>query len=1196
MLQVRLLGQFKVEVDRVPIEIPSRPAQSLLAYLILNIGTAQRRERLAGLFWPDSAEANARSNLRHALWRIRKALGTDPQTGHDFIISDDLTIAFNPQTDYRLDVTGIEQIDEETSTEMLIEVISLYQGELLPGFYEEWVVLERERLQAGFEYGMQLLLDRLVREQRWPEVLAWGESWIALGQTPEPAYRALMTAHNELGDHSSMVAVYQRCGETLQQELGVEPSEQTQALFQRLRHGQTPPSPTDPRQTDFSRQAPSAPDKLAVRPPPFLEQEKEIADGESSVFVARERELTQLDGFLTKAFAGRGQVVFVVGGAGRGKTSLVNRFAHQAQTAYPDLIVATGTCNVYTGAGSPYLPFREILGMLTGDIEARWVAGTISRDHALRLWGLLPHSVQALVERGPDLIDTFLPGQALVSRVEAYTSTGTDWLDHLEELTTRQAAFSGGHGPNQSRIFEEYTAVLKALANRQPLLLILDDLHWADLSSINLLCHLGRRLGESRILIVGVYRPEDVAQGWEGGPHPLTGILSEFKSRFGDIWVDLSQAGQAERRAFVDALLDTEPNRLGRAFRYELAQQTEGHPLFTVELLREMQARGDLCQDEQSWWIEGRHLDWDSLPARVEGVIEKRMDRLEPDLRETLEVASVEGEEFTAEVVAQVRGVDERELVRQLSGQLTKQHRLVSAQGIQRLGPDGQRLSLYRFRHNLFQKYLFHSLDDVERCYLHEEVGHALEQLYGSQTEEVAVQLARHFQAAGIPEKAVDYLHQAGERAVRLSANEEAVTHFANALSLLETLPATPEHIEKELTLQIALGVPLIATKGYAAPEVEKTYTRARELCQQAGGGETPHLFPALRGLWNCFNERAELQTAHELGKQLLDLAQSTQDPALLVEAHRALGTTLFFLGEFSAARGLLEQGIALYDPQQHHSLAFRYGADPGVVCRLYSALTLWNLGYADQALRRTDEALNLARELSHPHSLAFALVFATFVHVYRREGQVAQERAEATITLSTEQGFPAWLAVGTLLQGWALAEQGQGKEGIPQIREGLAAWRATGAELGRLWFLALLAEGYGKAGQIEAGLSALTEALAAVDRNEGCFYEAEIYRLKGELLLKADALPGKGGGMKDKMSSESCFQRAIEVARAQKAKSVELRATVSLARLWCSQGSPDKIEMTRQQLTEIYNWFSEGFDTIDLQEAKSMLEELSKA
>jgi predicted ATPase len=263
--------------------------------------------------------------------------------------------------------------------------------------------------------------------------------------------------------------------------------------------------------------------------------------------------------------------------------------------------------------------------------------------------------------------------------------------------------------------------------------------------------------------------------------------------------------------------------------------------------------------------------------------------------------------------------------------------------------------------------------------------------------------------------------------------------------------------------------------------------------------------------------------------------------------------------------------------------------------------LTLWNLGYPDQALQRMDEALNLARELSHPHSLAFALVFATFLYVYRREGQVAQERAEATITLSTEQGFPAWLAVGTLLQGWALAEQGQGKEGIPQTREGLAAWRATGAELGREWFLALLAEGYGKAGQIKAGLSALTEALAAVNRNEGRFYEAEIYRLKGELLLKDE-----GGTRNEELSpefpdaescferAETCFQRAIEVARAQQAKSLELRAVVSLARLWYAQGSPDKKEEARQRLAEIYDWFTEGFDTVDLQEAKVLLEELS--
>jgi predicted ATPase/DNA-binding SARP family transcriptional activator len=1001
MLQVRLLGQFKVEVDGTPIDIPSRPAQSLLAYLILNASTAQRREKLAGLFWPDSTEQNARSNLRHALWRIRQALGSDPQTGHDFVTADDFTITFEAAVDDWLDVAILERkISDDFSPDDLIEMISLYQGDLLPGFFEDWVVLERERLQAVFEQKMHLLLERLVEARRWSEVLEWGERWIALGRAPEPAYRVLMIAHNELGDHSSIVTVYQRCVETLQQELGVEPSEQTRELYERLVSGETAPLKPSPALAGLNGQAPGA-DWLATLPRP----------SPRALFVAREHELAQLDEFLDLALTGQGWVIFVTGEAGSGKTALVQEFAWRAQELHSDLVVAGGNCNAYTGIGDPYLPFREVLGLLTGDVEARRVTGVIDQEQAGGLWNLVPQAVQALVNAGPDLIDIFIPGPALIARAAMAAPNGEPtpeaarWLAQLEALVARQESSRGRANVQQNALFEQYTRVLQTLAAQRPLLLVLDDLQWADVGSISLLFHLGRRLEGSRILIVGIYRPAEVASGRpstssrERERHPLEPVVNEFQRHFGPVHIDLRQA---EGERFVQQFLDTEPNRLGPGFQEALYKHTRGHALFTVEMVRGMQERGDLVQDEAGRWVEGPAIDWMTLPARVEGVIGERIGRLATSLQKVLQVASVEGEDFTAEVVAQVRGVDERKIVEQLSSALDRQHRLVRGQGNRRLGAGGPRLSLYRFRHILIQRYLYHNLDEAEQVYLHEAVGQVLERLHGEQTEEAAVQLARHFEVAGLTAKAVKYLRQAGERAVRLSANEEAISHFTRALVLLETLPDTPERTEQELALQIALGVPLIATKGYAAPEVEKAYARARELCHQAHAGETPFLFPALRGLWNNYLQRAELQAAHELAEQLFSLAQNAQDPALLVEAHRALGTTLYFLGEFTQARVRVDQGIALYAPQKHRSLAFVYGADPGLVCRLYAALSLWYLGYPDQALKRMDETLSLAQELAHPHSLAFVLSFTAWLHDERQEGQAAQERAEAAITLST--------------------------------------------------------------------------------------------------------------------------------------------------------------------------------------------------
>jgi predicted ATPase len=324
------------------------------------------------------------------------------------------------------------------------------------------------------------------------------------------------------------------------------------------------------------------------------------------------------------------------------------------------------------------------------------------------------------------------------------------------------------------------------------------------------------------------------------------------------------------------------------------------------------------------------------------------------------------------------------------------------------------------------------------------------------------------------------YWQRAGQRAYERSTHVEAIAHLTKGLEVLTALPDTPERARQELTLHITLGPALMAAKGLAAPEVERAYTRALVLCRQVG--ETPQLFPVLIGLWRFHAVRAEYQTAHELEERLLRLAQSMQDPALLLEAHRPPGQTLFCLGEFVQARAHLEQALALYNPAQHRSHAFLYGHDAGVICLSWLSLTLWMLGYPDQARERSHEALTLARELTHSPSLATGLYFACMLPQLRREGQAIQERAEAAITLSTEQGMPVPLALGTILQGWALVKQGQRVEGMAQIRQGLAAYRATGMAMHRPHVLALLAEAYGDMEQAEAGLTALDEALAVVE------------------------------------------------------------------------------------------------------------------
>ncbi len=366
--------------------------------------------------------------------------------------------------------------------------------------------------------------------------------------------------------------------------------------------------------------------------------------------------------------------------------------------------------------------------------------------------------------------------------------------------------------------------------------------------------------------------------------------------------------------------------------------------------------------------------------------------------------------------------------------------------------------------------------------------------------------LAHHYSRSGNTEKAVEYLHRAGEQAVQRSAYGEAIGHLTTALEFLKTLPHTPGRTQQELMLQIALGAPLMATKGYGVPEVERVYTRARELCQQLG--ETPQLFTVLRGLWLFYLVRAEYKTARETAEQFLSLAQRLQAPTFLLGAHEQMGYLLFWPAEWVSAREHSERALTFYDPQKHSTYVSLYESDLGTWALSHTALALWCLGYPEQALQKSREALTLTQELAHPFSLAWVLICAAWLHQYRQEPREAQGRAEAAIVLSHERGFQLWLAWGTILRGWALAEQGQ-EAGIVQMRQGLATYRTAGGQEVRSYFLALLAEACGKAGRVEEGMNTLAEALAIVDKNGERYYEAELYRLKGTLTLKQSEVRG---------------------------------------------------------------------------------------
>ena len=674
--------------------------------------------------------------------------------------------------------------------------------------------------------------------------------------------------------------------------------------------------------------------EVELRPPAFLQHEALSIRQNAPPFVARQRELDLLDRHLEATLSGDGRVVFILGEAGRGKTRLMDQFALQAQESHPGLIVAAGQCNAQSGAGNPYLPFRDVLELLAGDLEARWKAGSITREQVIRIWTLLPHTIQVISEYGPGLIDTLVPSAPLVHRITSYSMTGGAELAQFQALAEQQVT----HPVNleQGQLFEQAARVLQELANRQPLLLLMDDLQWIDSASNQLLFHVGRRLAGSRILILGAYRPSEIALGrptelpGQTEQHPLEPVINEFKRTFGDIQIDLGRYVQEEGRAFVDAFLDSEPNHLTETFRENLYHHTRGHPLFTVEMLRNMQENGDLVRDESGKWIENRAPAVEELPARVEAVIEQRIHRLDKSLRDLLAAASVEGEIFTAQVAARVLGMDERLVLHRLAGDLDQRHRLVQEHG--ELTLNGQRLTRYQFGHGLFQEYLYRHLNLGERRLYHREIAGALEDvLYAGRPDldrskptwvyledksraeitesDLLVMLgpilAHHFWHGQEWLKSAIYALLAGKHALRTYALREAIETFERALKSLELIPDPPP----VLIYEAILGWTEAAFKFKPYSEQLRQLAQAEKIARELN--DNTRLIRALHWKANVYLARGFWTQAGPALMECLALAGESGDEQLTVRPmyFKALMATF---ADPPGALTVLEQALAL--------------------------------------------------------------------------------------------------------------------------------------------------------------------------------------------------------------------------------------------------------------------------------------------
>jgi class 3 adenylate cyclase/predicted ATPase len=772
------------------------------------------------------------------------------------------------------------------------------------------------------------------------------------------------------------------------------------------------------------------------------------------------------------------------------------------------------------------------------------------------------YPVIGLLERAARL-DRDDPPETQLAKLEAVLARSSDQLEKVVPLLAallgvptgeRYSALTLTPEVQKRRTLQTLVDQVAGLAAERPVLALYEDVHWIDPSTLELLGLLIERIQRLPVLALITFRPEFQP--------PWTGQAQ----------VTMLTMGRLGRRQGADLVARvTGAKPLPVEIVEQIVSRTDGIPLFVEELTKTV-LESDLLADAGDHYELSGPLPPLAIPTTLHDSLMARLDRLAP-VKEIAQIGSVLGREFSHDLLAAVSPLSETDLSSALD-------QLVASELVFRRGIPPE--AIYVFKHALVQDAAYQSLLKSKRQQLHARIATILEERFPDTGEAAPEVLARHLTEAGLADRAISYWRRAGELAAARSANVEATAHLSKGLELIGTPSDFSEHRDEELALQLAIGGTLIATKGHPAPEVGRTYSRAWALCDQLG--RSAELFPVLRGLWNFHLVRCELQRARDLAERLVTLAEEQGTPIHRALARRARGATLFYLGHFGDAAAAVSEGIAIDDAiadwgDPAHLLLYTERA--GVVCRLYSAWALWYLGFPDRALQEVEAGIALAQRLDHVHSLAFALNWAALLHDLRREFAMSRRRAEAAIEIGTEYGLSQWLAQAVICRGFALVGLGESADGIAQLETGRAAWNGTGARVLDSQWLGLIAEAHVRAGQVDDALAALDRAGEIVGATGERHYQAELHRLRGAVLAQSG----------DDGEAASWFHRALDTARSQQAKSLELRAATSLARLWRDQG---KRAEAHDLLAPVYGWFTESFDTADLKDAKALLHELA--
>lgn len=1123
--RIRLLGGFDVTVDGQAVtEFESSSARALLARLAAEVGRPLARTTLAEFLWPDRPAGAAAANLRHCLSTVRRTIG-DVDPDHPILVASRADIMLDGgdrASDFahvQVDLEAFDRLSsigpsEPGAVGSWEAAVQLRRGPFLAGFdvqlseaWDTWLLTMRTAVDDAGATALRRLAELRERTGERNRAIDHVRRWIELDPWNEAAHRMLIRLLAMEEQRGAALLHADEVARVFRSELGVHPGPRTLALVDDIREGRFPV---------VVPEVPSLPARL------WTGQVRERC-------VGRAEELGWLRAHLDDSLAGSGRVVSVVGQPGSGKTVLIRAFERDVLDAMPNLLVVRGRCSAHWHGGDPFLPFRQVLAELLGDVDLDWANGLLTPSEAADLWTSIPTAVAAVLDRGPQLLGTLIDSEALCERFER------GFPDHPLAPRFRAAmteARQRSHDPTRRRqpLVEQCARVLTTLAMQRPMLITIDDLQWADAGTLDVLLSLSAKSEGVPILTVAALRPGDIK---ESDANPVTIAVTEMASR-GQEPRQLELSGSKD---FVDAWLDLEPNLFNLAFRDRLYRTTGGNALFTVELVRALREGGQVTQDERGRWFASRPEEWDELPPRVEATIAERLSALSGELRHDLEAASLQGQEFSAQVVALARGVPAHDVILRLSSLCTSPSSLLRPGGSETVGDS--RLDRFSFRHALFQQHLTEHLVPAVRRHLHESIGGALEQLHAGGVERVAGDLALHFDAAGLADKAVEYCGIAGREAARLSAYDQAVHHLERALELLPVLEPSADLDNRRLVLLTSLGACRQAQFGYTAPESSAVYDQLRELTRQT----TPSFesAAAIGAVLTVDGLRARYVQALAEAEQLLDLAVELDSEPIETVARVQLGWMLLMVGRIVEADEQLTLAIDRYNPAWDSWLTPLVGIHVSSTAEAWRAITAWHLGHLEQARESADRSIELARAARFPFGLAFALaiggcLLGTLLEEPTRTSSFATELA----SIAGEEDFAFYEAAAELHAGSARAFSGDPLSGVEQMRRGLRGWDAVGSEAFVAWSRTVLAEALVRAGDLEAARRELAEVDRRLEEGEEGLAELRCRYVEGMLRRAEGDLDG----------AAAQYRSLISTAAAARARGPEQQARAALAAL----------------------------------------------